>query len=458
MLCDAPLSRRRYRPAWVLTTFFVVNLLVGCATRIAPEAPTPGACNKKHDGSAADDVCLIRITPLSSLVTGFSDPDENFSNLYTRILVNARGTRGREIVSDGGRPVEQVEQAAVYEYRDRGPFLRAVWGTHYSINLTAYISVGNYQATIPLVTIDHTSNRNDGEKFIRVVAHTVQNFPLLLVKGDGSNAVATVKFVVKASDDPQSRIASLAIQAAEAVAKAVAPESAVVTTLNAQGSKDKAAALDSAINSLMSRQLDEEQLIDNDIRRWANGALINFQIPAPTDESNWRGGFQAVGSWRVQFEDPRPSVFSDIQICYSHTASDERPVVAANKKNYCLPTVMEAIKEAQAEAARRPEQVLAFNLVNASQSLGSVGSYLKQQAWWDTSMKTFSGLKKGEAPQSDDIASFCRSIKDSIASIGLNAIDAGIVVAAVRERSQLSGPVTVAMKTSEDCMYGDAHP
>jgi hypothetical protein len=461
-------DRSAGRYGWpCIAALFGFTALVGCATTTSQVQSFEDGCSKTHEGSAAsNEPCLIRITPLSSLTTGFSDPDQNFSNLYTRVLVLGRGTQGRDALttdevptaarSESSEPSAHAQRSEIYEYRDRGPLLRALWGTHYSINLTAYVTVGTYQATIPLVTIDHASTRTDGEKFLRVVAHSVQNFPLLLIKGDGSNAVATVKFVVKASDESQSRVAALAIQAAEAVAKAISPESAVVTTLNTQNARDKANALDAAINSLMAKQLDEEQLIDNDVRRWSNGALVTFRIPPPAHESTWDSDFSTVGAWRVQFENPRPSVFSDVQLCYGHVRGDA--LWAPTDRRYCRSDVAAAIDAAQKEAATRPEQVIAFNLVNASQSLGSVGAFLKQQAWWDTSMKAFNGLKKGDVPPPDDISGFCRSIKDTIATVGLNAVDAGIVVAAVRDRSQLSASVVTAMRATEDCGYARAGP
>ena len=109
--------------------------------------------------------------------------------------------------------------------------------------------------------------------------------------------------------------------------------------------------------------------------------------------------------------------------------------------------------QAQADAAARPEQVLAFTLANGAQSIGSVSAYLKQQPWWETSSKTFAALANDASPKADDIASFCRSIKDTIATLGLNAIDSGIVVAAVRERAQLSTSVVRAMAAAGDCQY-----
>ena len=45
-------------------------------------------------------------------------------------------------------------------------------------------------------------------RFTRIVSHTVQNFPLILLKEDGSNSTATVRFIVKATDTTQTTAAT----------------------------------------------------------------------------------------------------------------------------------------------------------------------------------------------------------------------------------------------------------
>jgi hypothetical protein len=457
MMAEHNPSVRRRGSTCLLSSTLLAMIIGGCATQSA-SVKSPAVIRNTPPAGAT----WIQMTPLTYIWTGFNDPNEGYSNLYTRILINSRGTRGR----GGDSGATDAQTLPPYDYHDRGVLRRALWGKHYSINLTAYVTVGTYQATVPLVTIDHVSNRTDGERFQRVVAHTVQNFPLMLIKGDGSNAIATVRVVVKASDQTQSSVAAAAIQAAEGVAKAVSPESAVVTTLSAQSSKDKANALDAAINTLMSKQLDEEQLIDNDVRRWAEGARVEFHIPPPDNETTWNdsSNFATVGIWNITFEDPRPSIFADVQLCHTPATNEPLavpavpavPAAPANPKaglGYCRSSVAEAADQAQKDAAARAEQVLAYNLVNGTQSLGSVNSYLKQQAWWETSMKTFNGLAKGTAPKADDVSSFCRSIKDTVASIGLNAVDGGIIVAAVRDRAQLASEIVAAMKTTDECKY-----
>jgi len=435
----------------------------GCAT--TRKSASLGKCASQSTTEQLQQCKWIKLTPLSNVWTGFDDPDQKFSNLYTRVLINSRHTRvsgETEGKSAGGIP----DEVTLYDYGDRGAFLRAFWGTHYSLNLTAYVSVGSFQATVPLVTIDHTSNRTDGEKFLRIVAHTAQSFPLVLLKGDGSNAIATVHFVVKATDTTQSSAAAAAIQAAQGIATALAPEASVVTTLSSQATKDKATALDKAINSVLARQLDEEQWLDNDVRRWGEGARVTFLIPPPDNEAAWgdSANFREVGAWTLSFEDPRPSVFSDIQICHTvkekgakgqSAAAEATGAKSKGTSEYCRDTVAKAAEAAQKEAESRPEQVLNFNLLNGTQSLGTIAAYLKQQSWWDQSMKTFNGLQKGQGPDDGDISQFCRSIKQTISAVGLNAIDGGIVVAAVRERGPLPAAVVKAMglDSAKDCKY-----
>jgi hypothetical protein len=445
----------------VMVVLALAALQSGCATsqKSAPAA----RCGTDYMREQAAQCKWIRLTPLSRISTAFDNPDQTFSNLYTRVLINSKYTRDTDASKSSGND-GAAQENNLYGYNDRGSLLRAFWGTHYSMNLTAYVSVGSFQATVPLVTIDHTSNRSDGEKFQRIVAHTIQNFPLVLLKGDGSNAIATVHFVVKATDTTQSSAAAAAIEAAQGIAAAVAPEASVVTTLSSQATRDKAAALDKAINSVLARQLDEEQWLDNDVRRWNRGATVTFLIPPANNESAWgdTANFSEVGTWTLVFEAPRPSVFSDIQICLPVHAPDQtadtkattNPTAKANS-DYCRTDVPAAAKAAQAQAASRPEQVLSFSLLSGTQSLGSVNAYLKQQSWWDQSMKTFNGLKKDEQPDKDAIAQFCRSIKQTIAAVGLNSIDAGIVVAAVRDRGPLPPTVVSAMKadSAEDCQY-----
>jgi hypothetical protein len=452
---NTELGIQRSRPDRIaaFATSLAASLLAACtvqgvqSNQTKPAAETVTCSAGAPAGQRAS--CWIQITPISTVRTGFGDPNQNFSNAYTRLLINSRHTRETDGAgrSDEGGEQDSGEALEQYDYLDRGWFKRLFWGTQYTINLTAYISVGSFEATVPLMTIDHASNRSDGEKFSRLVVHTAQKFPLFLVKGDGSNSIANVRFVVKASDQTDSRAAAAAIQTAEAVAKVLAPEASVLTTLNAQRTRDKADALDRAINAVLAKQLNEEQWFENDVRRWGKGVRITLRIPGPQSEKDWGDSsqFVPVGAWNVVFEHPRPSIFADDEICVSQAGAGE-------PQRSCHADFATAARTAQTVTAARPQQVLAFNLTASNQPAGTIGSYLRQQEWWQESFKTFAAPDKA-APNAADVSNFCQSIKQTVVGLGLNAVDAGIVAVSVRQAAQVPAAVAAQMQKESSCAY-----
>jgi hypothetical protein len=362
-----------------------------------------------------------------------STAQARFSGAYTRLVIASENGSGAA-----------AGQASTFPYQSRTMLGRFFLGVHYSINLSAKVTAGSFVATVPLVTMDHVSNSDVGEAFTRIVYHSAENFPLFLVRRDGTNSIVSIQFTVKASDQYQSTAAGTALEVAQSVARTVAPQTAVLTTLTQQTTKDISAALDKTISQLLATSIDEEQWYDNDIRYWSppttsnpGGVSVTFQIP--DSEGAWTDTpTKTVGFWRVNFADPRPSVFSDIQIC-----------AAAPPGGRCQPTFDEAARVAQQEA--NPEEVLSFQLISNAQSLGTVLAYLKQLDWFSTAVTRFG---RGSAkPSEDDVGDFCRSIKTAIAGLGLNAVDAGIVTAAVRDGVPLLGPAAQTMKSTPACGY-----
>ncbi|MGH8766158.1 MAG: hypothetical protein ACRET8_10620, partial [Burkholderiales bacterium] len=284
----------------------------GCAsvapTESKPTATPPGgtaSAIESAKGECKSDNCWFKITPLSSLWTGFQrPPNQNYADAYTRLIITSRHTRAIAGQSQTtGASLPPTESFATYPYNDRGWFSRLFWGTHYSITFTAQMTVGTgdtrFDATVPLLSISHTSNRTAGERFDRLVNHSLANFPLFLVKGDGSNSIARLKFLAKASDEYDGGAGAAAIRAAQGVISIVAPESAVLTKLTAQKSRDASQAIDQAIAEIYAKSITEQQVVENDVRRWDQGAQLTVKIPNWQDESNWSddGRFHGVGSW-----------------------------------------------------------------------------------------------------------------------------------------------------------------
>ncbi len=176
---------------------------------------------------------------------------------------------------------------------------------------------------------------------------------------------------------------------------------------------NKANAIDTAVNKLFAASVDEEQWSDSDVRLWNTGVSITFKIP-PSDgklqEKQGSSTLHPVGTWIIRFASPRPSVFANIDICTDGGAAQKA----------CKTSFDDAAKAA--EAAIQPADVLEFKLSDNGNDLGTVEAYIKKQEWYTTALKAFSGT-----PKAPDAALFCRSLKDSVASLDLNSVDQGII-------------------------------
>ena len=95
------------------------------------------------------------------------------------------------------------------------------------------------------------------------------NFPLFLVKTDGSASIPTVKLSVKGTKSYSSRGAATAVQVALGVAQASGQPASVVTRISEQSTKDKARAVDDAISKLFGSGITEEHWSDRDLRTWS---------------------------------------------------------------------------------------------------------------------------------------------------------------------------------------------
>ena len=400
--------------------------VVGAALPLA--LPLPGAQALLSPAGGANK-SYISVTPLSAVSATFDRvAGDRFSDAYTRLAVDAA-------VSPGG----SGGAAGVLPYATRPVLVRYLFGEHTSLNLTAKVSVGPFVATVPLLTLDHVSNSTAGEAFTRLVSHLAQSFPFFLVRRDGGNTVVSVQFSLKANDSVTSSAAGTALSVAQNVARLVSPESAVVTTLTQQSTKDVAAAIDQAVSRLFTTSIDEEHLLDEDIGRWPpdGGATVELRIPGVEGDWTSAPADKSVGTWTIRFAAPKPSIFSDIEIC------DTGAPAAGGR---CRGDYMTAATDA--EKAVSPDEVLSFQLINGAQSLGTVATYLKQKDWYTAALSGFAttgGVSAGTVGQ------FCRSIKSSITDLALNAVDAGIVADAVRRGLSLPKSVTDLMKTTPEC-------
>lgn len=373
----------------------------------------------------------INLTPLSTYTdewTNNAPEGASFSDAYTRIVIFS------DLPADGNNTA--TGELPPLPYTQRPWWLRALVGEEFSINLTAKITIGAFESTVPLATIGHQSN-SAGEQWNRAIHHSNASFPLFLVKADGSASIPTIKLSVKGTKSYSSRGAAAAVQVALGVARATGQPASVITRLTEQTTKDRARAIDDAISKLFASGITEEHWTDRDLKLWSvalnnqiRGVKVKFSIPG--DEQDWNSSPSPVGTWTITFDYPRPSIFSDWRVC----------------KTEALPRCRKTRSEAEASIHEEIDtsEVLNYVLVSGTNGLGTIRAFVSQQDWYVSAQTALTN----KATASATASSLCRRIVNEIAGLGLNGFDARIVAWAVAQGMPL--PVGVStFPEVEDC-------
>lgn len=395
-----------------------------------PLPPAVGNTTSPSTGSA-----YLDLTPLSTYEDQWDERQgegRDFSGAYTRLVIRSE-ISANAMTSATGVAV-QTEGREALGYKPRPWPARALMGKEFSANFSAAVKVGAFDQVVPLLTIGHQSN-SSGERWTRQIYHDALNFPLFLVKRDGSASVPQIYFQVKLDKTYASRGAAAALGIAVQVAKALTNPPQVMTRLTSESAKNEARALDSAISQLFSSSITEEHWTDRDLRLWrpaktgASGVIVQFNLPGNEDDYEKP---VRVGRWRITFEEPRPSIFSDWRVC-----SD-------GSRMRCEPTIERAKNAVVAEVTSG--EILNYKLAPTSPDTSSIESYLGSRPWFTTSLIALS-RSKGDDLRSA-LNSFCNNVVNEITRLELSAFDAQAVLWAIHNGSPDSIP---SLKQAEGC-------
>ncbi|WP_175703184.1 hypothetical protein [Burkholderia ambifaria] len=351
----------------------------------------------------------------------------NYSDRYTRIVVVAH--RGCADLRASQRcsqpPQQQIGQdtgATPTTYASMGyektPFLvRYFSQPRRSIALSANLSAGAFVATVPIMTITHSGDSN-GDAWARTEYSQVQQMPWFLVRSDGSNSVLSTRFTLSATESIQFQGAVIGLNAAVSLARVLAPQGALVTTLTESGEKARAQALDNTLSSLFAMNIAEQHWSDADIRRWRRGYGLEIHVSIPPESGNLTDQVQPVGNWIVTLDNPRQSIFSDIRSCVSENDQDCDAEADAAITKQILKTVKAA-------------DVLSFNLIpltSPNTTLGTVGTYISQHDGFSTGLASMSAAG---AKGATDAKQLCRNIRSWTSSAGFSSLDQDIILWAI---------------------------
>jgi hypothetical protein len=387
------------------------------ATATATTTTTATTPTPPEPASAPEYGRMVNVMPLSSAKDSwgaFTEAGAAFSGTYTRLVISSKLASQAAAKASSG----DAGPVPVLPYQQRLWLSRALVGKDFSVALTAKLKVADVLSlTVPLAVIGHQSN-SEGEVWIRDLQLERSDFPLFLVKSDGTGSVPNLTIELKGSNTFSSRGAAAGVSALARVVKLAGAEPAVITRLTKSTTESAAAEIDSAISRLLSSSVTERYGDDRDLRRWTSksptapeGLELTFQVPK--DEGDWGSPPLVVGTWTLTFAPPRPSVFSDWSICTDDT------------KLRCSADLPAAQAKVRQEV--RASEILNYRLLHNAPEIGTIRAFLLQQEWFTTAVTAFAKNR-----QDYDAASlFCQRVVNEIVGLGLNDFDGKLVLRAV---------------------------
>lgn len=415
------------KPVQLIVILLGILLLGGCASVDTTSLPKVSRTDPNEPGKNTSNqhktIDLTPLTDFNNLHKENTAQGNLIANTYTRILITGEG-------------YEKSGAESELDYNNRSWLARYFWAKKYDLNLSARILIGCYETTVPLVTISHNSGR-EGEQWLRTVNHQFLSSPLFLVKEDGSMSVPSIHFKLSASNEYTSNMAGSALQVAITAIRQISPEAKILTTLTEQSSKDTARAIDEAIGKLFGSSIMEEHIYDQALRKWQSEGGVSISLYIPKQEGNFSDASKCnVGKWIVNFDEPRPSIFSDWRLCG-----------VAKEGIRCKKNKNEALKAIYKEIS--PGQVLSYELMKAGAKSITIRSYITQQEWYISALSSFSNKIATDKEIAETI---CRNIVNSITDLGLNSEDADIVVwAAINGLPKAKNMYQNAYKNAETC-------
>ncbi len=297
--------------------------------------------------------------------------------------------------------------------------------------LNIEVSNPNVSTTSTLAAFTHESTRENGEQFSTEIRQHSVATPYFRIEADATVRMR-LEFDLGYSTSSDTITATLAT--ASSALSALAPKARLLTALNQEQVNEAASFFDATISAVLEEDLVEVLEIDNGIEDWLHGQRAVFNISVPDygarrlAEVGLRPN-QEVGSWRVELDLPRISIWSDFSPCWRISAGMICPPAYLNGQVTVLDNA--AGLEPWLNYLS-PSQVLNFK---ASETT-TLGAFIRDQSWYTS---TVSGIN---AADSDAVATqttaFCRQVTRVATELGLNRIDSNIALWAILSSEEVN--------------------
>lgn len=417
-----------------------VVALAGCAGTVAapkvaaviddspPPPPSPGP----SPASTPTPFSLVRYVGGST--SNWSNQDHanaalnvnfGYADLYTRfVLVDTAADLGTSRAVPGSPQVFR-------SYRnERQPwFARLGSDEERSVVAVARINLMNptLALTVPLYSVSYNSGGDNGEAWATAMTSSYVSSPLFRITGN-SRFDLTVSTTV--SNSVQSSGFSTAISALTNAVSLISPASGILTPLSADANRNRAAALDTALSSLLSYSTSEEISFGRMVSSWRPDAAISLSGCAPFVRSendrprgstgNSRspqpnsvcgtspdldGGYNRfIGTWSLVLTCPQFSLFSSRSICTG--GENMENISDSAKRTGIFREIAAAVSNSLVLEESLGENVTIRSLIRGADF--------------------FIDFVANDSPTAVDYGRFCASMMDLVRRNGLTGLDAAL--------------------------------
>lgn len=374
----------------------------------------------------------------------------DYSDLYTSIKLNSSEKDGAGAGGDSegdGKKLSPLMRS--YSAEDRNPISRFLSNKTDTVTTVINVSTHDPELTlvIPLFSLSHASGKDIRNSWSTAIAASNIDSPLFLIS---PNTRIAIHVSSKLSSDIKSQGTSIAIGAITSAIQIASPTSTLLTSLSKNDLNRSASAMDSAISSLLSREISEDIDVGRTLDSWTPSSRViiygctpfaRFEtvvmnnppqqdsVSCASDEDIYGGRDMPLGPWSLHLSCPRYSVFSPADICDQSGGPSELTLSRKDRE-----------KEQKKIAENVSDtQILSFYL----SSQVSIQSFVQSQAW-------FTSFTSQKAKQ--DYDAFCASGITSMEMSGLNNFDAALVIRAVVDQlPQLSSIRSAFTSKAKGC-------
>lgn len=403
----------------ILMTGVLCLFVAGCATdRKSWEGSPPPIGAAGSGGGAPAPARALQVTKYVQAASEWPDrlAPTQLATMYTSAFI--------EFDDSATGSMEHV--ARDYDAESYSWFTRLFFGTRVKTltavaNLEIAGQVGKLSIPVPLFSITHSSVRDVGETFTTNFVQSKAGSPLFLM---GPTTSVSVGFASGVSDEAKSEVAAQVVGKVIELVALVDPKAQIITDLSKPAVNTASRAIDNAISGLINKKIQERVDLVGFTDSWRRGSSFVAVASVP-----WNLGKTSedltVGKWTVSLRCPRPSAFSERNVCAKALAANKAaipPVGTVDRGGLDDADFAELYRLIAADTKLHPSSILNTILTGDT----TIRTFINTATWHD-------GYIKRQKREKEDHVDFCKNLMAAISTQGFNDFDSVLVLRAAIE-------------------------